>query len=249
MEETEIRAAFGPVPQDRGSLSKTSTATLNALFRHPIASNLAWLDVLSLFEKIGTISDKAHNDVAFDVAGEHLAMRKPHNKDLTKAEVMDVRHMLTKAGWSPLTPPPAMSDDTTTTTTPPDLLIVMDHHEARIFHLDISSVNIADHVIKPYDPYHFLHHLTHKDQDRERGQRAPEDHQFYEKIAHAVKDAGRIVLVGHGHGHSNAADILAEYLHHHHPDIAQKLKREIAADLSAITDPQLLALGRHALSA
>lgn len=248
MEETQISASFGPVPQDRQQLSKASATTLDALFRHPIASNLSWLDVTKLFEKIGTINQKAHNEVTFSVAGEHHAIHKPHNKDLTKSEVMEFRHMLTKAGWSPLAAAAPPAGDTAEAATPPDLLVVMDHHEARIFHLDVSAVDIADHVIKPYDPYHFLHHLTHKDQSRERGQRPPEDHQFYAQIAHAVADAGRIVVVGHGKGHSNAADHLVEYLRLHHRDIAQKLTREVGADLSALTDPQLLALGRRALT-
>jgi hypothetical protein len=256
VQETEISATFGPVPQDLNTLSKTSAATLDALFRHPIASNLSWLDVTKLFEKIGTINQKSHNEVAFDVAGEHHAMRKPHNKDLTKTEVMDLRHMLSRAGWSPVAAVVAPAEDTPEAATPPDpmpdlmpdLMIVMDHHEARIYHLDLSAVDIADHVIKPYDPHHFLHHLTHKDQDRERGQRAPEDNQFYQDIEHAVADAGRIVLVGHGHGHSNAAHHLAEFLREHHPDVAHKLAGEVAADLSALTEPQLLELGRKALA-
>ena len=248
MEESQISVSFGPVPQDLTTLSKTSAATLAALFRHPIASNLSWLDVTKLFEKIGTVDQKAHNDVAFGAGGEHHAMRKPHNKDLTKPEVMELRHLLTKAGWSPRASTAAVIDDTSAPATPPDLLVVMDHHEARVFHLDVSSVDIADHVIKPYDPHHYLHHLSHKDQSRERGQRSPEDHKFYAEIAHAVADAGRIVLVGHGKGHSNAADHLVEYLHQHHRDIAEKLTREEDADLSALTDPQLLALGRRALT-
>jgi len=101
--------------------------------------------------------------------------------------------------------------------------------------------------IKPYDPDHFLHHLTHKDQSRERGQRAPEDASFYERIGAALAAADRIVVVGHGTGKSNAAQHLTEYLRTHHRETYQRIVHEIAADLSAITAPQLLELAEHAL--
>ena len=93
----------------------------------------------------------------------------------------------------------------------------------------------------------FLHHLTHKDQSRERGQRAPEDASFYERIGDALAAADRIVVVGHGTGKSNAALHLTEYLRTHHRETYQRIVREIAADLSAITTPQLLELAEHAL--
>ena len=254
MDDGGITATFGPPPGDRTTLSKPSRATLDALYRHPLAHNLEWSDVEALFGKLGTVDHKPNNEMAFGIAGEHHRFRKPHTKDLTAEEVMTFRHMLTRAGWAPgPTPAPASvpgtdAPDTPEQSGPPDLLAVVDHHEARLYHLDFRSADPVDQVIRPYDPHHVLNHLSHKDHPRERGQRSPEDQGFYEHIAQAIAPGRMAVLVGHGKGHSNAAHHLAEHLRLHHPDIFRKVVCEVAADLSSLTTPQLLVLGRRALT-
>ncbi len=256
MEADNIDVRFQPVKGDRTDLSKSSLATLQALYRHPISHNLEWADVVGLFTKLGSVEQKPHNAMAFKIGDEHLQVRRSHSKDLTADEVMDFRHLLTRAGWAPTTETPmtetrgATSSDrlTPAPATADDLLVVIEHHEARLYRLAVNSKNPLDDVILPYDPHHFLHHLSHKDQPREHGQRASEDSSFYERIAKAVVAAGRIVVVGHGKGHSDAAHHLIAYLKLHHTEIFEKLRSEIVADLSSLTPPQLLVLGRRALS-
>jgi len=117
--------------------------------------------------------------------------------------------------------------------------------------MDLRPTDPADQIIKPYDPHHFLRHLTHKDQTRQGGERAAEDPSFYERIAQVVASAvpdGRIVIVGHGKGHSDAGHYLQDWMHLHHKETFQHVVYAIAADLSALTPPQLLALGREALA-
>jgi hypothetical protein len=218
--------------------------TLEALFAHPLSHNLPWSHVVALINEIGSCVEKSNGEFVLEVAGKRHMMRKPHNKDLTSSEVMDLRHFLMQAGWSPDAPSqPAVHPDPAA----PSLLIVVDHHGTKIFDVDVSPADASEHVIKPYDPHHFLHHLVHKDQLKEQGQRAPEEPAYYEKIAAAVALAGKIVVVGHGTGKSNAAHHLTEYLKSHHRETYQRVVREIDADLSSITTPQLLALARDAL--
>jgi hypothetical protein len=218
--------------------------TLEALFAHPLSHNISWSHIVGLIETIGGCREKSNGEFVLEVAGKRHSMRKPHNKDLTSSEVMDLRHFLKDAGWSPDLPsqPPARPDPAA-----PSLLIVLDHHGTKIFHVDVGSAEASDHVIRPYDPHHFLHHLVHKDQLREQGQRAPEEPAYYEEIAAAVASGGKIVVVGHGTGKSNAAHHLTEYLKSHHSETYLRVVREIDADLSSITTPQLLDLARHAL--
>ena len=128
----------------------------------------------------------------------------------------------------------------------PDMIVAIEHHEARLFQIDVASHDVSEQTIKPHDPHHFRHHLTHKNEDHERGQRASEDPAFYEQIAQALAASGRIVIVGHGTGHSNAGHHLAEHLRAKHTEIAHRM-HEVTADLSAVTDKQLLALGQKAL--
>jgi hypothetical protein len=209
-----------------------------------LAHNLEWNDVTRLFETLGTVDEKGNGEFVFEVAGIIHLMRKPHTKDLTSPEVLELRHFLQQAGASPSHPsePSAHPDGAA-----PSLLIVVDHHGAKIFHVDVTADDAAEHVIRPYDPHNFLHHLLHKDQSRERGQRAPEEPAYYQRIADAVALGGRIVVVGHGAGKSNAAHHLVEYLRTQHSETYQRIVREEVADLSAITTPELLALARHAL--
>ena len=72
--------------------------TLDALFRHPCAHNLEWTDVVSLIEKLGEMTEKSNNEFVLEVSGRRMLMRKPHSKDLTSDEVLEIRHFLTEAG-------------------------------------------------------------------------------------------------------------------------------------------------------
>jgi hypothetical protein len=225
-------------------LSRADHRTLEAIFRHPSAHNLEWRDVVTLLETIGEVDEKASNEFSVEIAGKRHLLHKPHTKDLTGSEVIDLRQFLIAAGWTHEAPSQPAAHPVPAA---PSLMVVVDHHGAKIYAIDLASDEISKHEITPYDPHHFLHHLTHKDQSHERGQRAPEEPAFYESIAQAVALGGRIVVVGHGEGKSNVADHLTEYLRIHHRDTFQRIVREVVADLSSVTPPQLLEIGRKAL--
>jgi hypothetical protein len=210
-----------------------------------VRHNLEWSHVVALAEKIGTVEQKANGAFAFGIGDDHHIMHKPHTKDLAVAEIVALRHFLTRAGWSPGTPSESPSHPGNAA---PSLLVAIDHHGARLYQIDIASTDASEHAIKPYDPHHFLHHMRHKDQSRESGQKQAEDPSFYVRIAEAAASAGRIVLIGHGKGASNAAHHLALYLREHHPAAYGRVVAELTADLSSLTDPQLLALGAQALA-
>jgi hypothetical protein len=237
-------AIANPILAQRPGVTGRDRTTLDAIFRHPSAHNLEWTDVLALFSNLGKVDEKHNGEFAFEIGGERLLMRKPHTKDMTGSDVADLRHFLVRAGQSPdgtFAPVEAAAPAA------PDLMVVVDHHGARVYHVDVTSDDAAKHVIAPYDPHHFLHHLVHKDQSRERGQRAPEDPSFYARIAEAVATGGKIVVVGHGEGKSNAAHHLTEYLATHHRDTYRRIVREVSADLSSVTDAQLLDIAHAAL--
>ena len=223
------------------TVSGSHRRTLDAILRHPTAHNLEWNDVVSLFEKLGAVEQKANAEFVFQVGAERHVMRKPHAKDLTQTEVLELRKFLSRIDLS------SERDDAADAASPPSLMVAMDHHEAKIYRVDVTAADASQHTIKPYDPHHFQHHLTHKDQSREEGQRTAEDPGYYERIAQALAGAGKIVLVGHGHGKSNASLHLAEYLQAHHSEIYRRVAGDLSADLSSVTTPQLLELARGAL--
>jgi hypothetical protein len=229
---------------ERPALSKSDRQTLDSLFAHPIAHNLEWRDIVGLFTKLGTVEHLPNNETSLRIGAEHQVLHRPHSKDLTTEEVMALRHFLTRGGLS--------GKNSSSPLSTADFLVAVDHHEARIYRMDLHPpADAAELTVKPYDPHGFLHHLTDKDQTRQHGERAAEDPGFYEGIGAALIQAvphGHIVIVGHGKGHSDAAHHLQDWLRLHHAEIFQRIAGTITADLSALTPPQLLELGRELLT-
>jgi hypothetical protein len=229
----------------RTTLHGAHLRALDAIFRHPTAKNLEWIDVLSLMESIAAVHRDGDSRWIFTIGTERYPMHKPRTKDLSGTDVVNLRHFLQRAGWSPEQP---AEPEAYLSSAAPSLAIVVDHHGAKIYRIDGAPNEDPGLKVTPYDPHHFLHHLNHKDQSREQGQRAPEDTEFYKRIADTVSAAGRIVVVGHGVGMSNSAHHLNEYLRTHRRETYERIVREVTADLSAITPLQLRALVQLALS-
>lgn len=232
-------------------LNAEARLTLDALYTDPLPA-VSWHAVLRLFEVLGTVETRTADTFAFRIGAEHHLLRKPHNDDLSAADIVELRHFVDRAGLKPTMPASHPNPEPRVQSPIPGILIAIDHHGAKVFQIDVSDSDAELHQIKPYDPNGYLHHLTHKDQSREEGQRSAEDPAFYEAIAQTVMTSApggetNIVVVGHGHGHSNAAEHFIEYLRTHHHETYGRTVTEVVADLSALTDPQLLAIGRQAL--
>ena len=195
METAAIAGDRAQSAGERPALSKSDRQTLDSLFAHPIAHNLEWRDIVGLFAKLGTVEHLPNNETSLRIGAEHQVLHRPHSKDLTTEEIMALRHFLTRIGLSRKNPSSSVSTA--------DFLVAIDHHEARIYRMDPHPADPAELTVKPYDPHGFLHHLTHKDQTRQHGERAAEDPGFYEGIGAALIQAvphGHNVIVGHGKG-------------------------------------------------
>ena len=99
------------------------------------------------------------------------------------------------------------------------MVVVIDHHAAHVFQ-DLGG------------------HLVHRKEAHYRGDRVPEDPSFYEEVAKALAPAAEIVLIGHGTGKSNAAQVLADYLEKHHPATSRLVTATETADLSSLTEAE-----------
>lgn len=74
-------------------------------------------------------------------------------------------------------------------------------------------------------------------------------HEYLEEIASALAEARKILVISHGTGKSNGFEALSEHLKKHQPLIEKRVVGNIEADLSHMSDPQLLAQGRDWLTA
>jgi len=247
-----IKAPMMPHPDPSGAAASNLNATvtgsdrrtLDAVFRHPLAHNLSWREVVSLVSVIGDADEKPNGDVLFHVGEAQLATKKPHTKDLPASDVMDLRHFLTRAGWAPdaAAPPPAPAPSEADAQS---LIVVIDHDGAQVYRINIFADD-ADGVTA-HDPRQLPHHLERKRHDEDRDETYPADERFFEEVSAAAASSGHIVVIGHGKGQSNEAAHLTAYLKRHHPSIFLRIVSEIVADLPHLTISERVQLGRRAL--
>jgi hypothetical protein len=239
------KAGDASTSQAAPTLSGSHRRALESIFRHPLAHGLQWREAVGLIAHIGHIDERSGDEFLFSVGAEHQLMRRPHHsKDLDAPDVMALRHLLVRAGWSAsgaLGPgaPPAP---------PPALIAIIDHHEAQVWSVDLSlKSDGSEPKVEAYDPRQVLHHMVQKTHRLDHGKTSADDRLFLESIAKALAPGGSIVVIGHGAGESNMADQAAAYLKAHHNETYGRIVKEIVADLPGLTAAQLLDLGRHAL--
>ena len=75
--------------------------TLRQIFEHPVSHNIEWHAVLSLLEAVGTVTVHRDGKVTVKVGSEAAFLEPPVGKDIDAQMVVDLRHMLAKAGYTP----------------------------------------------------------------------------------------------------------------------------------------------------
>lgn len=75
--------------------------TLREIFRHPTSHNIEWHAVVSLLEAIGTVTPHHDGKVAVKIGPELAFLDPPSNKDIDDQMVIDLRRMLSAAGYRP----------------------------------------------------------------------------------------------------------------------------------------------------
>lgn len=84
-------------------LSSNHRDTLSKLFEHPLSHNVEWQAVLSLLEAVGTVNHQHDGAYVVTIGEETETFHRPRNKDIDSQEVVDIRRMLTNAGFEPET--------------------------------------------------------------------------------------------------------------------------------------------------
>jgi hypothetical protein len=75
--------------------------TLRQIFEHPVSHNIEWHAVTSLLDAIGTVTVNHDGKVAVKVGSEAAFLDPPAGKDIDAQMVVDLRHMLSTAGFEP----------------------------------------------------------------------------------------------------------------------------------------------------
>jgi hypothetical protein len=73
--------------------------TLMSIFQHPVSHNIDWKAVLSLLNVVGNVDELADGKFRVVIGDEEQFLERPRNKDIDTQMVVDLRRMLTSAGY------------------------------------------------------------------------------------------------------------------------------------------------------
>jgi hypothetical protein len=80
-------------------LSNRQRDTLLQIFDHPTSHNIEWHAVLSLLEAVGSVEQSPDGKYVVRVGQEVETLSRPKDKDIDVQQVVDLRRMLTTAGY------------------------------------------------------------------------------------------------------------------------------------------------------
>ena len=75
--------------------------TLERIFTHPSSGNIEWRQVLSLLEAVGTTTEEHNGRLKVVLGSETEVLQPPRGKDIDQQMIVDLRRMLTAAGFAP----------------------------------------------------------------------------------------------------------------------------------------------------
>jgi len=89
-----------PVPSRPAHLSNHQHSTLRQIFQHPAGHNIEWRAVLSLLAVVGSAEEQPGGKVAVTIGSQTEYFDPPPHKDIDTQAVVNLRRMLTKAGYA-----------------------------------------------------------------------------------------------------------------------------------------------------
>lgn len=88
----------GPEPE---RLDHRHRDTLRQIFQHPASHNIEWRAVMSLLEAVGQVAIRHDGKVAVKLGSSQEFFDPPVGKDIDTQLVVDLRRMLSMAGYHP----------------------------------------------------------------------------------------------------------------------------------------------------
>jgi hypothetical protein len=74
--------------------------TLERILRHPASGNLEWRQVRSLLEAVGDVTEEDNGKLTVTLGDETEVFDPPREKDVDKQMIVDLRRMLSAAGFT-----------------------------------------------------------------------------------------------------------------------------------------------------
>jgi len=207
---------------------------LQQLFTHPIARNIEWSELLPALSEAGDLQTEKNGNYRF-TRGNHTLVFEARGKEVDIEEVLKLRHFLESSEISETSDPDLVDA----------VIITVDHHKAAVyrnfgtgfekamsFHADLTEERILrSHPTTA--PFHEQHPLPESD--------------YYESLIKEIAKSGRVVVLSHGTGTSNAGSQLMDKLDKKHPELVAKVIAVKDCDLESMTEPELIKMGTELL--
>src|SRR5580658_8393094 len=147
------------------TMSKHLESLYQNLVNGKLPHNLSWAEAVELVEHLGEVQPHGDDEFVFLVGGQRVFFKKPHTRGLGVEEVSRLRKFLKEAGPSAHKSGAQVKEQVQ----PSRMIVVIDHHGAHSYK-DFGGSRPADeHKVRPYDPFHFHHHLIHRKEAHYRG--------------------------------------------------------------------------------
>jgi len=221
-------------------MKRNAKETLQKIFNYPVSGQISWKELLSLFNSLGADIKVYDASSKFKVrlrSGFMRVLDKPidHLID-SKQEYLSLQKFFKDAGILP--EHTSKRNTLNSLKDKPDKLgvVYIDHHECKIY--DNNPDAEAKSEIVPYDPDGFRWHLQLRYNNSWRGNRVPVFYDFFRDIAPNLAGYEKILIMGHGKGHSDIKNDFVKFLKKKHKKIADRIIGVLA--VSNLTERQLL---------
>ena len=87
-----------PDSTDPTHVSGRHRDTLTRILQHPVSHNIEWHKAIELLQEVGSVVEEHDGRFKVTVGDETETFNRPHGKDLTEQQVVDLRRMLGHAG-------------------------------------------------------------------------------------------------------------------------------------------------------
>lgn len=212
-------------------LNRHHARILEEIFEHH-GRNIEWPDVVNLVQHLGSALQRHDGKYEFQIGETREVFAKPHGKDVTIEELVDLRRFFSQAGIDPKNVT-ARSHAAVF----PNVVVLLDHLHARFF----QPLPNDDHLhetgrLEATDTQDLRRQLK---EGHLEGERAEEALDFYGRIAQRLKGAASIMLIGDASGKSSGMADFMEFLKERDKEIADRIVATSGADLSSVTLPEI----------
>jgi hypothetical protein len=208
---------------------------LSELYAHPIAHNIEWVELIPALASVGMVHAEKNGSYHFTRNGRTVVFEVSKGATLGEDEIMKLRHFLRSSA--------ASANDNPDLTQ--DMVVAIDQHQAAIYsspgeasesraqeHADLTKARIL-HTRPTSPPYSNTGPVIDED--------------YYRSVIGDLANARRIAILSHGTGSSNAASQLMARIREYHPELAHRVVAIQRCDLEAMSEAQIIGLGKKLL--